>query len=116
MSVDIVFFIFLYQRWIYRVDPKRVNEFGTSGEDSVPPDSTQMAVLPEADSNGVLPERDELPESESLPERVGLPESESLPERDGLPESESNGGLQESDKELESDPAIEKTLEEKKNE
>ena len=32
---DIVFFIFLYQRWIYRVDPKRVNEFGTSGEDSI---------------------------------------------------------------------------------
>ena len=32
-SPDIVFFIFLYQRWIYRVDPKRVNEFGTSGED-----------------------------------------------------------------------------------
>ena len=31
--VDIVFFIYLYQRWIYRVDPKRVNEFGTSGED-----------------------------------------------------------------------------------
>ena len=34
LSIDIVFFIFLYQRWIYRVDPKRVNEFGTSGEDS----------------------------------------------------------------------------------
>lgn len=33
MISDIVFFIFLYQRWIYRVDPKRVNEFGTSGED-----------------------------------------------------------------------------------
>ena len=32
---DIVFFIFLYQRWIYRVDPKRVNEFGTTGEDDV---------------------------------------------------------------------------------
>ncbi|XP_013783202.1 cleft lip and palate transmembrane protein 1 homolog [Limulus polyphemus] len=29
---DIVFLIFLYQRWIYRVDPKRVNEFGISGE------------------------------------------------------------------------------------
>lgn len=27
-----VFFIFLYQRWIYRVDPKRVNEFGISQE------------------------------------------------------------------------------------
>lgn len=29
---DIVFFIFLYQRWIYKVDNKRVNEFGFSGE------------------------------------------------------------------------------------
>jgi len=29
---DIVFLIFLYQRWIYKVDPTRVNEFGTSGE------------------------------------------------------------------------------------
>jgi hypothetical protein len=29
---DIVFFIFLYQRWIYKVDKKRVNEFGFTGE------------------------------------------------------------------------------------
>lgn len=29
---DVIFFIFLYQRWIYRVDPKRINEFGTSQE------------------------------------------------------------------------------------
>lgn len=29
---DIVFFIFVYQRWIYKVDKKRVNEFGYSGE------------------------------------------------------------------------------------
>uniref|UniRef100_A0A669QLC7 CLPTM1 regulator of GABA type A receptor forward trafficking n=1 Tax=Phasianus colchicus TaxID=9054 RepID=A0A669QLC7_PHACC len=29
---DVVFFIYLYQRWIYRVDPTRVNEFGVSGE------------------------------------------------------------------------------------
>ena len=28
-----VFFVYLYQRWIYRVDPNRVNEFGTSGVD-----------------------------------------------------------------------------------
>lgn len=27
---DIVFFIFLYQRWIYKVDKKRVNEYGFS--------------------------------------------------------------------------------------
>ncbi|CAM9395670.1 unnamed protein product, partial [Phaeothamnion confervicola] len=26
---DVVFFIFLYQRWIYPVDKTRVNEFGT---------------------------------------------------------------------------------------
>ena len=29
---DIIFFIFLYQRWIYRVDPSRLNEFGFSQE------------------------------------------------------------------------------------
>lgn len=27
-----MFLIFLYQRWIYKVDPTRVNEFGTTGE------------------------------------------------------------------------------------
>ncbi|XP_041352387.1 cleft lip and palate transmembrane protein 1 homolog [Gigantopelta aegis] len=29
---DVIFFIYVYQRYIYRVDPKRVNEFGTSQE------------------------------------------------------------------------------------
>ena len=29
---DIVFFIYLYQKWIYKVDYSRVNEFGTTGE------------------------------------------------------------------------------------
>uniref|UniRef100_A0A0R3TUH2 Cleft lip and palate transmembrane protein 1 n=1 Tax=Rodentolepis nana TaxID=102285 RepID=A0A0R3TUH2_RODNA len=29
---DIIFFIYLYQRWIYRIDPSRVNEFGVSKE------------------------------------------------------------------------------------
>ena len=29
---DVVFLIFLYQRWIYRVDPKRINEYGQVGE------------------------------------------------------------------------------------
>ncbi|KAI0368074.1 cleft lip and palate transmembrane 1 [Pilatotrama ljubarskyi] len=28
---DVVFLIFLYQRWIYRVDPNRVNEYGQVG-------------------------------------------------------------------------------------
>lgn len=30
---DLIFLVYLYQRWIYRVDLKRVNEFGVSGED-----------------------------------------------------------------------------------
>nr|CAD2181975.1 unnamed protein product [Meloidogyne enterolobii] len=34
---DIIFLIYIYQRWIYRVDPKRINEFGTSGEDNKTP-------------------------------------------------------------------------------
>lgn len=29
---DIIFLIYVYQRWAYRVDLKRVNEFGVSGE------------------------------------------------------------------------------------
>ncbi|XP_065520385.1 putative lipid scramblase CLPTM1 [Lathamus discolor] len=47
---DVVFFIYLYQRWIYRVDLTRVNEFGLSGEDTVTPPpphpSTPPTVLP----------------------------------------------------------------------
>jgi hypothetical protein len=30
---DIIFFIYLYQRWIYPVDKARRNEFGSSAED-----------------------------------------------------------------------------------
>eukprot|EP00096_Caligus_rogercresseyi_P005412 TRINITY_DN2081_c0_g2_i2.p1 TRINITY_DN2081_c0_g2~~TRINITY_DN2081_c0_g2_i2.p1 ORF type:complete len:633 (-),score=222.07 TRINITY_DN2081_c0_g2_i2:1288-3186(-) len=44
---DIVFFIFLYQRYIYRVDKSRVNEFGYSGdmeEDGGPPKVEGEAV------------------------------------------------------------------------
>jgi len=28
---DIIFFIYLYQRWVYRVDYSRTNEYGQSG-------------------------------------------------------------------------------------
>jgi len=44
---DIIFFIYLYQRWIYRVDKKRTNEFGTTGEDdpsSTTQPETQQAI------------------------------------------------------------------------
>ena len=30
---DIIFFIYLYQAWTYRIDYTRVNEFGQGGED-----------------------------------------------------------------------------------
>ncbi|XP_062454285.1 LOW QUALITY PROTEIN: putative lipid scramblase CLPTM1 [Rhea pennata] len=42
---DVVFFIYLYQRWIYRVDLTRVNEFGISGEDQVS-QTTPSPALP----------------------------------------------------------------------
>ncbi|XP_055519649.1 putative lipid scramblase CLPTM1 [Leucoraja erinacea] len=44
---DVVFFIYLYQRWIYRVDLTRMNEFGTSGEDIVKsqPDGSPKALM-----------------------------------------------------------------------
>lgn len=43
---DIVFFIFLYQRWIYKVDITRVNEFGFSGEmeNQPKPEGEQLAI------------------------------------------------------------------------
>lgn len=30
---DIIFFVYLYQGWKYRIDYSRVNEFGQGGED-----------------------------------------------------------------------------------
>ncbi|XP_042343131.1 cleft lip and palate transmembrane protein 1 homolog [Plectropomus leopardus] len=45
---DVVFFIYLYQRWIYRVDPNRVNEFGTSGVDHIQDNTAAAAADPAA--------------------------------------------------------------------
>ncbi len=39
MYLDIIFFIYLYQRYIYPVDRTRLNEFGTTGE-------TDSALVP----------------------------------------------------------------------
>ena len=38
---DVIFLIYLYQRWAYPVDKKRVNEFGFGGEDE---DETAVAL------------------------------------------------------------------------
>lgn len=41
---DVIFFIYLYQRYIYPIDPKRMNEFGTSQE------MLQTPQLPEGEA------------------------------------------------------------------
>ena len=53
---DIVFFIALYQRWIYPIDPKRVNEFGTTGEmvDSTAVAADQESKESKANENGAV--------------------------------------------------------------
>lgn len=30
---DVIFFVYLYQSWAYKIDPNRVNEFGQGGDD-----------------------------------------------------------------------------------
>ncbi|OTA94797.1 hypothetical protein M434DRAFT_394300 [Hypoxylon sp. CO27-5] len=47
---DIIFFIYLYQRWAYRVDYTRVNEFGQGGEDEPEEKKAEPKSLPEADA------------------------------------------------------------------
>ena len=34
---DLIFVIYVYQRWVYRVDMKRVNEFGFGGDNEGKP-------------------------------------------------------------------------------
>lgn len=51
-----IFFIYLYQKWIYPIDYKRVNEFGVTGEDlqsSDVNDDGQANVSNENSENGV---------------------------------------------------------------
>jgi hypothetical protein len=38
---DIVFLIYLYQRWIYPVDQTRLNEFGETGESASSTDASK---------------------------------------------------------------------------
>ncbi|XP_053693781.1 putative lipid scramblase CLPTM1 [Sabethes cyaneus] len=57
---DIVFIIFLYQRWIYKVDTKRINEFGFSAEmlenrDAEAKQSNELTDGPAAANGSVTP-------------------------------------------------------------
>ncbi|KAK9291555.1 hypothetical protein L1049_019503 [Liquidambar formosana] len=44
---DVIFLIYVYQRWIYPVDRKRVNEYGFGGEDAQASDSTDVTTVKE---------------------------------------------------------------------
>ncbi|KAH1255258.1 Cleft lip and palate transmembrane protein 1 [Glycine max] len=48
---DLIFVIYLYQRWIYKVDKKRVNEFGFGGEDDQAVAETDAAKEEEKKTN-----------------------------------------------------------------
>lgn len=48
MVADVIFLIYLYQRWAYPVDKKRVNEFGFGGEDE---DEAALALASGSVSN-----------------------------------------------------------------
>ncbi|VDK59846.1 unnamed protein product [Cylicostephanus goldi] len=54
---DIIFLIYLYQRWIYRVDPNRMNEFGTSLATSTEANG-QIDIASDADANGEIQEQE----------------------------------------------------------
>ena len=45
---DIIFFIYLYQKWVYKVDHSRMNEFGQGGDEDGNEDAaTSLALKPE---------------------------------------------------------------------
>eukprot|EP00252_Welwitschia_mirabilis_P019611 TRINITY_DN4588_c0_g1_i2.p1 TRINITY_DN4588_c0_g1~~TRINITY_DN4588_c0_g1_i2.p1 ORF type:complete len:615 (+),score=94.38 TRINITY_DN4588_c0_g1_i2:204-2048(+) len=48
---DVIFLIYLYQRWIYPVDKKRVNEFGFGGEDKADSAKDSLSGENEAESS-----------------------------------------------------------------
>ncbi|KAG5973684.1 hypothetical protein E4U55_000328 [Claviceps digitariae] len=58
---DVIFFVYLYQRWAYRTDYTRINEFGQGGDDEEPSskdktvdaiEDKQADVKPEAKTTG----------------------------------------------------------------
>lgn len=51
---DIVFLMYIYQRWIYRVDKSRVNEFGFSNQ--APDNTPAVTGASPSDSQAATPE------------------------------------------------------------
>ncbi|GHP06447.1 hypothetical protein PPROV_000519200 [Pycnococcus provasolii] len=68
---DVVFLIYLYQRWIYRVDHTRVNEYGFASAEGKAQEETGMKMLPENDAT----------KSEASAEDATLEETQSQEEK-----------------------------------
>lgn len=88
-ALDVVFLIYVYQRWIYPVDPKRMNEFGTSGEDPTP---SLPELQEEKDTNGA---------SNLAITEHGSEVSPNLPLQESLAEKETDGGSSQAETESE---------------
>lgn len=88
---DIVFFIFLYQRWMYKVDSKRVNEFGFSAEMLEKKNNeAPLASLPEAAAVSSGDEQTEPGSQPSSPNGKKKKNKKSSPKRKGAAASKSN--------------------------
>jgi hypothetical protein len=51
---DVIFFVYLYQSWAYKVDFNRVNEFGQGGDDEEEEEKAAdkpLVAAPEADGS-----------------------------------------------------------------
>ncbi|KAF2119172.1 cleft lip and palate transmembrane protein 1-domain-containing protein [Lophiotrema nucula] len=59
---DVIFFIYLYQMWVYKVDYSRVNEFGQGGDEEESEEkkaNKPLTAAPDADRAPKVPEKDE---------------------------------------------------------
>ncbi|PSN68158.1 cleft lip and palate transmembrane 1 [Corynespora cassiicola Philippines] len=59
---DVIFFVYLYQTWIYKVDYNRVNEFGQGGDDEEEEEKTAnkpLEAAPDADKEVKVQEKGE---------------------------------------------------------
>lgn len=53
---DVIFFIYIYQRWVYKIDYTRVNEFGQGGEDDEPAEGAKPEPKPLSEPDAVVSE------------------------------------------------------------
>lgn len=48
---DVIFFVYLYQQWVYRIDHSRVNEFGQGGEEDERAEAVKVKEAERAEAN-----------------------------------------------------------------